>query len=81
MTNIGIFASLTTEGQAPNFVTMRHIERVRNLINFFVCELLKRGERHNDGNIMKSIATNAERFDIDPQLAHIFENTAKLFDE
>lgn len=142
------------EEQATNFATMRHIERVRNLLNSFVVNLLKRGEehdqsklespeveafteftsglagctygspeyeqfkksmapalahhpehhkngiddmtlldivemlvdwkaaseRHNDGNILKSIEKNADRFKMSPQLVRILENTAKLFD-
>lgn len=36
-------------------------------------------ERHNDGNILKSIEKNADRFKMSPQLVRIFENTAKLF--
>ena len=150
--------SLTLEEQACNFVTFRHIERVRNLLNDFVRDLLKRGEfhdqskleppevalftemtsklaectygsdeykgylkklgpalehhyaknahhpehykqgvndmslndlvemlvdwkaaseRHNDGNILKSIEKNADRFSLSPQLVKILENTAK----
>ncbi len=34
-------------------------------------------ERHNDGNIHKSIEINAKRFNMSPQLTTIFENTAK----
>lgn len=34
-------------------------------------------ERHNDGNILKSIEINAQRFNLNPQLVSIFENTAK----
>lgn len=152
---------LTLEQKACNFDTMRHIERVRNLINRFVADLLWRAEqhdqsklespevemfaeftpklaactygsaeyegfrkamgealahhyannrhhpehhkhgiddmnlldivemlidwkaaseRHNDGNILKSIEKNADRFKISPQLVKIMENTAKLFD-
>jgi len=37
-------------------------------------------ERHHDGNILKSIAHNAGRFKISPQLVSILENTAQLFD-
>lgn len=33
-------------------------------------------ERHNSGDIMKSIEHNKKRFGIDDQLASIFENTA-----
>lgn len=151
-------SNLTPEQKATNYDTFRHIERVRNLINLFVLELLKRGEthdqcklespevelftewtpklaastygsaeygqmlksiapalehhyansrhhpqhfknglndmtlidlvelfldwkaaseRHNDGNILKSIEINAQRFNLNPQLVSIFENTAK----
>ena len=34
-------------------------------------------ERHNDGNILKSIELNGQRFEMGPQLIRIFENTAK----
>jgi len=149
---------LTQEQKATNFETMRHIERVRNLLNMFVQVLLRRGERHDqsklespeveaftehtgklakltynspeyhacktlmapalahhyarnrhhpehfkhgiedmnlvdmiemfcdwlaaserheDGNILKSIEANSERFGMTPQLRRIFENTAK----
>lgn len=147
------------EEQATNFVTMRHIERVRNLINNCVKNLLDRGEnhdqskledpevsafteytpklaectygseeyrgyleaikpalehhyannshhpefykngiddmnlldlvemlcdwkaaseRHNDGNIRKSIEINGKRFEMSPQLIRIFENSVDL---
>jgi len=38
-------------------------------------------ERHNDGNILKSIEINGrpDRFDLSPQLIQILENTAKTF--
>lgn len=36
--------------------------------------------RHNDGNILHSIETNAKRFHISPQLVSIFQNTAELFE-
>lgn len=35
-------------------------------------------ERQNNGNILKSIEQNANRFNMSPQLVKIFENTAKL---
>lgn len=154
-------SGLSLEEKATNYDTMRHIERVRNLINFFVLELLGRGEehdqtkleapelplfveytsklaettygspeyeefrkklkpaldhhyakyrhhpehfpdgiagmnlidlvelfvdwkaaseRHNDGNILKSIEKNCTRFEMSPQLKKIFDNTAELFD-
>ena len=151
---------MTLEQQATNYETMRHIERVRNLLNVFVADLLRRGEehdqsklapevevfteytgklaactygseeyegfrkamgpalahhyaknshhpehwkdgindmslvdlvemfcdwkaageRHNDGNILKSIQKNADRFGLSQQLTRILENTAKLLD-
>lgn len=42
---------LRLEEQATNFVTMRHIERVRNLINRCVVELLRRGELHDQSKL------------------------------
>lgn len=146
------------EEQATNFITMRHIEKVRNYINKVITNLLNRAEkhdqsklespevelfteftpklaattfgsqeyneykkqmgvalehhyannrhhpehhkngvndmtlldliemltdwkaaseRHNDGNILKSIELNGQRFEMSPQLIRIFENTAK----
>lgn len=37
--------------------------------------------RQNDGNLLKSIELNAERFSIDPQLKQILINTARMIDE
>ena len=37
-------------------------------------------ERHNDGNIRKSLEHNAKRFDMAPQLVKVFENTLVLLD-
>lgn len=37
--------------------------------------------RQNDGNLLKSIETNAERFNIDSQLKQILMNTARMIDE
>jgi hypothetical protein len=149
---------LTLEEQATNYITMRHIERVRNYLNMVISNLITRGEnhdqskleqpevelftkytpklavttfgseeynqykkemgvalehhyarnshhpehhkngindmslldliemlvdwkaaseRHNDGNILKSIEYNGQRFEMSPQLIRIFENTAK----
>lgn len=153
--------NLPIEQKSCNYETMRHIERVRNLINVFVKELLHRGElhdqskmedpevslftemtsklatstygseeynsflkklepallhhyarnrhhpehhkngiddmnlmdciemiadwkaateRHNDGNLKKSIEKNANRFGMSPQLVKIFENTISLLE-
>ena len=45
------------------------------------CDWKASSMRHNDGNLLKSIEINAERFGIDAQLAQILINTAKMFDE
>ncbi len=37
--------------------------------------------RHNDGNLLKSIETNAERFSMEGQLKQILINTARMIDE
>ena len=37
--------------------------------------------RHNDGNLLKSIEQNAERFNMDGQLKGILINTARMLDE
>lgn len=50
-----------------------------DLVEMF-CDWKAATLRHNNGNLLKSIETNAERFGISPQLKNIFENTAKLFD-
>lgn len=39
--------SLSLEEQATNFATMRHIERVRDLLNIMIAEILRRGELHD----------------------------------
>ena len=54
-----------------------------NLIDLceMFCDWKAATERHNDGNLLKSIQINAQRFGYDDQLKRIFLNTAKLFDE
>jgi hypothetical protein len=37
--------------------------------------------RHNDGNLLRSIETNAERFNMEGQLKQILINTARMIDE
>lgn len=155
-------SDLSMEELATNYETMRHIERVRNLLNRVASEMLRRGEkhdqskleqpevglftkftpklagctygsdeykqfckemkpaldhhyarnshhpehyrngvddmdlfdliemlvdwkaaseRHNDGNIRKSIALNADRFGLSPQLVKVFENTAQFLED
>jgi hypothetical protein len=51
-----------------------------NLIDLveMLCDWKAASERHNDGNIRKSIEINASRFTISPQLVKILENTADL---
>jgi hypothetical protein len=44
------------------------------------CDWLAATERHEDGDIFDSIDHNEERFNLDPQLAQIFRNTAERFD-
>lgn len=46
-----------------------------------ICDWKAATLRHNDGNLLKSIETNARRFGYDNQLKQIFINTAKMFDE
>jgi hypothetical protein len=45
-----------------------------------LCDWKASSMRHNDGNILKSIDINAERFGISPQLARILRNTLSLFE-
>jgi len=39
------------------------------------CDWKAASERHNDGNIRKSIEINANRFGLSPQIVKIMENT------
>jgi len=41
----------TQEEQATNCATMRHIERVRNLLNQMITQLLHRGELHDQSKL------------------------------
>jgi hypothetical protein len=43
-----------------------------------ICDWKAASERHNNGNIRKSIEVNGKRFEMSPQLIRIFENTADL---
>jgi len=43
------------------------------------CDWKSASERHADGNFQRSIEINAKRFNMDPQLVQIFENTRKIF--
>lgn len=54
-----------------------------NLIDLVetICDWKASTLRHNDGNLLKSIEINAQRFGMSEQLTQILVNTAKLFDE
>lgn len=43
-----------------------------------LCDWKAASERHNDGNIRKSIEINGNRFGMSPQLIKIFENTVNI---
>lgn len=63
-----------------------HFERGVNDMNLvdiieMFCDWKASSMRHNDGNLLKSIEHNANRFNFDTQLKQIFVNTAKMFDE
>jgi hypothetical protein len=51
-----------------------------DLIEMF-CDWNASGKRHKDGNLRKSIEVNATRFNINPQLVKILENSMELFDQ
>jgi len=42
-----------------------------------LCDWKAASERHNDGNILKSIETNKQRFNLSDQMTKILENTAR----
>jgi hypothetical protein len=46
-----------------------------------LCDWKAASLRQHDGNLLKSIELNAQRFGYDDQLKKIFINTAKLIDE
>lgn len=46
-----------------------------------LCDWKAASLRQNDGNLLKSIEINAQRFGYDDQLKRIFINTAKLLEE
>lgn len=54
-----------------------------NLIDIIemLCDWKAACERQRDGNLLKSIEINAQRFGYDDQLKQIFVNTAKMLDE
>ncbi len=54
-----------------------------NLIDIaeMLCDWKAAAMRQNDGNLLKSIEMNAQRFGYDDQLKQIFINTARMLDE
>ena len=53
-----------------------------NLIDLMemLCDWKAAGERHETGNLIKSIEINAERFNMSPQLKQILQNTASYLE-
>ena len=51
-----------------------------DLVEMF-CDWKAASERHVDGNLLKSIEVNTQRFGIQKQLKDVLINTAKAFDE
>lgn len=53
-----------------------------NLIDILemFCDWKAASERHNTGNLKKSIEINANRFNLAPQMVKIFENSINLFE-
>ena len=45
-----------------------------------ICDWSASTMRYKEGNLLKSISFNTERFDISPDLASILRNTAELFE-
>lgn len=50
-----------------------------DLLEMF-CDWKAASERHNNGNIKKSIEINGNRFNLSPQLIRIFENTTDILE-
>jgi hypothetical protein len=62
--------------EEPNMDQMNMID----LMEMF-CDWKAATLRHSNGDLMKSIEINSERFKISPQLQRIFKNSVKLFEE
>jgi hypothetical protein len=54
-----------------------------NLVDLveMICDWKAATRKHRDGNILKSLEINSKRFNMDPQLLAILENTVRLFEE
>ena len=80
--------TLNVENQ-PELVAIlsEHVESLRSPLNNMslldhcemLCDWKASSERHNDGNIRKSIKHNARRFGMSPQLINIYEATLEVF--
>lgn len=57
---------MTKEELATNAKTFEHIMKVRDNLNVFIAELLKRGERHDQSKL------------VEPELAYMVAHTDKL---
>lgn len=44
------------------------------------CDWFASSQRHADGNIIRSIENNKDRFSLDPQVTDILQNTAEMLD-
>ena len=60
------YFEMDIEQKACNFDTMRHIERVRNLMNLFIKEILSRQELHDQSKL------------VSPELEAFTKSTPKL---
>ncbi len=70
----------TNRHHPEHFVNGINDMNLIDLVEMF-CDWKASTLRMNDGNLLKSIELNAERFNIDPQLKQIFLNTANLLDD
>lgn len=70
----------TNRHHPEHFVNGINDMNLVDLVEMF-CDWKASTLRMNDGNLLKSIELNAERFNLDPQLKQILLNTANLLDE
>lgn len=53
---------MTEKEKAVGYETFRHIERVRNLLNIFVLEILNRGQEHDQSKLVPPEATDFAKY-------------------
>lgn len=65
-----------------SFQTLNDCIRSMDLVDIveMLCDWLAATQRHNDGNISKSIDINEKRFGINNQLSWIFKNTIPILE-